>query len=149
MLWVIPLTVGAERRVGELLGASTSVCFGGGIYVWGLRRHSVFIKDKGQKQKDYHAGDPGAYLGLQGEFPLSRSVTVMLQTTGNFIYSAHADDFEDRFGGSDFFIDSRIGLHYYFSTREGLIRGEPEEGDQPLERGPRGVPEPIEDGGQP
>ncbi len=146
VLWAIPVTVGAERRIGEVLGATTSACFGGGVYVWGLRRNSIFIKDA-VTQQDYHAADPGAYIGLVGEIPMSRVLTLFVQTTGNFIYSTHSDDFKDRFGGSDFYTDLRIGLHYYFSTREGLIRGEPGEEEEPQR--PREVPEPIEDGGQP
>jgi hypothetical protein len=147
VLWTIPLTVGAERRVGEFMGATTSACFGGGIYVWGLRRGGEFIKDA-QTQKDYHAGDPGAYLGLLGEVPLSPVLTMMMQTTGNFIISAHADDFKDRFGGSDFYVDLRIGLNYYFSTTEGQIHQEPKEGEQKPDRR-RPMPEPDDEGGQP
>jgi hypothetical protein len=146
VLWAIPVTVGAERRVGEVLGATTSACFGGGVYIWGLRRDGIFIKDA-VTQQDYHAADPGVYVGLEGEFPVSRSLTMFLQTTGNFIYSAHSDDFKDRFGGDDFYVDLRIGVHYYFSTREGLIQGEPSGEEEPEE--PRQAPEPIEDGGRP
>ncbi len=143
VLWAIPLTFGAERRVGEVMGATTSFCFGGGIYVWGLRRGGTFIKDA-RTQQNYHAGDPGGYVGLMGEFPVSRVLTAIVQTTGNFIYSAHADDFEDRFGGSDFYMDLRVGLHYYFSTREGLVHT-PKEGDREPVRRPRPMPEPEED----
>lgn len=146
VLWAIPLTLGAERRIGDVLGATTSACFGGGVYVWGLRRNGQFIIDA-KTQQDYHATDPGFYAGLHGEVPMSRVLTVFLQATGNFIYSAHSDDFKDRFGGSDFYTDLRIGLNYYFSTSEGLIRGEPDEEEEP-ER-PREIPEQIDDGGQP
>lgn len=147
VLWAIPLTLGAERRVGEMMGATTSLCFGGGIYVWGVRRSGEFLIDA-KTQKDYHAGDPGLYLGLMGEFPISPVLTTIVQTTGNFIYSSHADDFEDRFGGSDFYMDLRIGLNYYFSPHEGLVHRGPEEGARRPER-PRPMPEPDEEDGQP
>jgi hypothetical protein len=148
VLWAIPLTIGAERRVAEVMGASTSLCFGGGIYVWGLRRGGEFLIDA-KTQHDYHAGDPGGYLGLHGEFPMSPVLTMFLQTTGNFIYSAHSDNFPDRFGGSDFYVDLRVGLNYYFSTTEGLIHRAPKEGAQQPDRHPRPAPEPDEEGGQP
>ncbi len=118
--WVIPTTVGLERRIGEYWGATTSVNFGAGAYVWGRRRHSVFLRDE-ITQKEYHATEPGAFLGLVGELHVSEHVTMTQQLSATYILSTRADDFKAALGDDDLFLDVRIGLNYYFSTREGLI----------------------------
>lgn len=124
--WVIPTTVGAERRLGELWGATTYLAVGGGFYVWGRRRGGEFLLDS-VTHKSLHATDPGIYAGFTAESPLTKYVTVMAQTALHFIYSAHAGDFEGELGGSDLFVDLRIGVNYYFSPYEGLIWGESDE----------------------
>lgn len=119
VLSVIPATVGLERRIGEISAATASLCFGAGVYVWAQRRGGEFLIDA-ETYKDYHAADPGAYAGLAGEFHVSDHVTVMTQLTGNFIYSAHSNDFKDRLGGDHVFVDLRIGVNCYFCTSRGL-----------------------------
>ncbi|MBD3235608.1 MAG: hypothetical protein GF330_02760 [Candidatus Eisenbacteria bacterium] len=124
--WVIPTTVGLERRVGELWGATTYLAGGAGFYVWGRRRDGDYLRDP-VTFKALHATDPGLYVGLTAESPLTQYVTVTAQTSLHFIYSAHADDFEGELGGSDLFADLRLGVNYYFSPYEGLIWGESDE----------------------
>lgn len=118
--WVIPLTLGFERHIGEYWGASTSINFGSGIFVWGRRRGGNFLHDE-ITQKKYHATDPGAFVGLVGEYHLAEHVTITNQLTATYVYSLHGDDFKASLGDDDLFVDLRIGLNYYFSTREGLI----------------------------
>lgn len=123
--WVIPTTVGAERRLGQYWGMTASLNVGGGIYVWGRRRGGNFLRDDVTQQK-YHAADPGAFVGLVGEYHVDEHVTLTHQLTTTYIYSAHSDDFKAALGDDDLFVDVRIGVNYYFSTREGLILSEPE-----------------------
>jgi hypothetical protein len=124
--WVIPTTIGFERRIGDLWGAATSVAAGGGFYVWARRRDGNYLRDP-ITFNALHATDPGVYLGFTAEDGLTEYVTVMAQTQLHFIYSAHASDFEGELGGSDLFLDLRIGVNYYFSPYEGLIWGESDE----------------------
>ncbi|MCK4304304.1 MAG: hypothetical protein KAY24_08710 [Candidatus Eisenbacteria sp.] len=125
VLWVIPTTVGAERRIGEISGFTTSLCFGGGVYVWGQRRGGNFLVDAVTCEK-YHATDPGAYLGLGGETHMTDHVTVTGLAAAHYIYSANRDDFKDRLGGDDVFAEIRIGINYYFSPYTGLVSGSAE-----------------------
>ncbi len=125
--WVIPATVGLERRLGQYWDMTTSLNFGGGIYVWGRRRDGEFIRDAITQQK-YHATDPGVFLGLVGEHHIGEHVTLTHQLTTTYIYSAHSDDFKAALGGDDLFVDVRVGVNYYFSTRKGLIIQEQGEG---------------------
>jgi hypothetical protein len=126
VLWVIPGTIGLERRLRDYRGITTSLCFGGGVYVWGQRRHHNFLQDRETQQK-YHALDPGAYVGLGGEFHLADYLTVTGITAAHYIYSTHKDDFKDRLGGDDLFVELRLGVNLYFAPREGLVLGEAEE----------------------
>ena len=127
IMWVLPLTAGLERRIGEFYGATMSLGFGGGFYTWAVRRNGRYIIDS-ETQQRYIASDPGLYGGLVGEFNLSPNVTLISHLKTTFIYSAHSDDFKAAYGGSDLYADFRVGLNYYFDTYEGFIRGEAEEG---------------------
>lgn len=120
--WVIPTTIGLERRFGELWGATTYFDFGAGFYVWAQRRGGHFIKDP-VTNKDLHGIDPGVYAGVSGETHLTGHVTLTVHSTLHFMYETNSDDFPSGFGGNDLFIDLRAGLNYYFSPYEGLIWG--------------------------
>ncbi|MCK4412331.1 MAG: hypothetical protein KAY32_02180 [Candidatus Eisenbacteria sp.] len=117
---VIPVTVGMERRLRELWGATTSLAFGGGVYVWGQRRDGEFLRDPATSKR-LQATDPGAYLGGVSEFHVSDHVTCTTHLTVHYIYSTHADDYPTLLGDDDIFTDLRIGLNYYFSPYEGLV----------------------------
>jgi hypothetical protein len=122
VLWVIPTTVGLERRFRDISGFTTSFLFGAGVYVWGQRRHGEFLLDA-VTQRDYHAADPGLFGGLVAETHIAAHVTFTGMVAAHYIYSAHKDDFKDRLGGDDVFAEMRLGVNYYFSPYEGLISG--------------------------
>jgi hypothetical protein len=124
--WVVPTTVGLERRLGDTWGSTTALAFGAGFYVWGQRRDGNCLQDP-VTHKDLNATDPGAYLGLATESHLTPHVTFLGQIDLHFIYSTHKDDFTGRLGGNDLFLDLRLGVNYYFSPYEGLVWGDSEE----------------------
>jgi len=125
---VVPLTIGLERRVRELWGATTSLAFGGGFYSWGRKRERDFLRDP-QTSERLHSFDPGAYFGACSEFHVTDFVTCTLHATGNYILNVHSDDFPTVLGGNHLYADVRIGIHYYFSPYEGLIWGGGGRGD--------------------
>lgn len=139
--WVIPTTVGIERRIGELKGTTASLCFGGGAYVWGRRKDSDFLLDP-QTSRKLHAVDPGLYVGAASEFHLSGHVTCALHSTLHYILNLHDDDFPVTLGGDDLFADVRIGVNYYFSPYEGMVV-RPGGEDRPRE--PQAPPPELED----
>ncbi len=118
--WVIPNTIGLERHIGEAWGASTSLNFGAGAYVWGRILDGDFMRDP-ESWKVLHAVEPGVYVGTGGEFHASDHVTCSIQTTLHFMLSLHKNDFPAELGGNDLFGDVRFGVNYYFSPYEGLI----------------------------
>jgi hypothetical protein len=118
--WVLPITVGLERRLGDLWGMTTSLAFGAGPYVWGRWEKGDTMLDP-VTSKPLHAVDPGAYGGLAGEFHVSEHVTCAAHLTLNTILSTHGDDFQGTLGDTKLYSDLRFGVNYYFSPYEGLI----------------------------
>lgn len=139
--WVIPTTAGVERRVGELWGTTTSLCFGGGAYVWGRRQQGDFLLEP-QTSRKLHGVDPGLYVGGVGEFHLSNHVTCAIHSTLHYVLNLHDDDFPVAMGGDDLFADLRIGVNYYFSPYEGMVT---RPGGEGRSRQPESEPVDLED----
>jgi len=118
--YVIPITVGVERRLRDLWGMTMSVAVGGGPYIWGRWEQGKTMLDPVTSQP-LHAVDPGVYGGLGGEFHVSEHVTCAAAVTINTIFSTHGDDFKGMLGGTKLYSDLRFGVNYYFSPYEGLI----------------------------
>ena len=118
--YVIPITVGMERRLTDLWGMTTSVTFGGGPYIWGRWERGLYMLDP-VTSRPLHAVDPGVYGGLAGEFHVSEHVTCAANFTLNSIFSTHGDNFKGMLGGTKLYSDLRFGVNYYFSPYEGLI----------------------------
>ena len=121
-LVVIPLTLGVERRVGNLSSITTSLAGGAGMYIWGFRQGGQFLRDPVTSER-LQATSPGAYLGGTGEFHVSTHVTSTIHLNVHYILSTGAieDRYPTAFGGDDVFIELRMGLNYYFSPYQGLI----------------------------
>ncbi|MFH1144573.1 MAG: hypothetical protein V1774_08535 [Candidatus Eisenbacteria bacterium] len=122
-LIVIPLTLGMERRLGDMWGLTMSGAGGAGIYVWGLRQDGQFLRDP-ETTKTIQAVDPGLYAGGTGEFHLSNHVTSTVHWNFHYIFSTHKSDYPTMLGENDLFTELRIGVNYYFSPYEGLVWGE-------------------------
>jgi hypothetical protein len=118
--YVIPCTIGVERRVRDMWGMTTSLCFGAGPYIWGRWEKGRTMLDP-ITSHPLHAVDPGGYLGLAGEFHASEHVTCATHFTVNGILATHGDEFKGMLHGSKMFTDLRFGVNYYFSPYEGLI----------------------------
>ncbi len=125
-LRVVPITVGLEKRIGDLWGTTTYLGFGGGFYHWVLRRGRDVQKDP-ETFKELSATEPGVYGSLTGEFHLSENVSITTQTAIHFMYSVHGDDFKGMLGGNDIYAEMRLGLNCYFSPSIGF--GKEEETD--------------------
>lgn len=118
--YVIPITVGLERRLTDLWGTTVSAAFGGGPYVWGRWEQGKTMLDP-VTSRPLHAVDPGVYGGLGAEFHVSEHVTCAGAFTINTILSTHGDDFQGMLDGTKLYSDLRFGVNYYFSPYEGLI----------------------------
>jgi hypothetical protein len=118
--WVIPSTLGVERRFRDVFGATTSFCAGAGAYVWGRWEAGQTMLDP-VTSHPLHALDPGGYVGMAGEFHASEHVTCSTHLTVHGVLSTHGDEFKGMLGGTKMFTDLRVGVNYYFSPYEGMI----------------------------
>jgi hypothetical protein len=118
--WVIPSTLGLERRLRDVAGATTSLCFGAGAYVWGRWEQGSTMNDP-VSHRALRALDPGLYGGLAGETHLSQHVTCAAHFTVHGILATHPSRFRGELEGTKLFTELRLGVNYYFSPYEGLI----------------------------
>jgi len=113
-------TLGAYRHVSNALGVEWSAGGGAGLYRWIYKSAGKAIKDP-ESHLAYKGLDPGLFAGMQVEKRMTAHVTLIGTAQYHLLFSSNEDDFPTRFGGSDSFLASRLGVNYHFSPYEGIL----------------------------
>jgi hypothetical protein len=119
---VFPTTFGMLRLLRDQWGTAIYYGGGAGIYYWDNKREGHTNRDAwtDNKRKGF---EPGLYIALESEKQLTDHVTMTMTLENHYIFSTHGNDLPAAFGENDDYFSFRLGVHYHWSPRKGIIWG--------------------------